>query len=331
MSSKCLSSPGTRSSLEKFLERLGLAPRVQEPLSRHCTWRIGGPADILVEPASWREVASLVRCSHENGIPAVIIGKGSNLLFDDEGLRGVAIKIGRKLAGLSIDGETVHAGAGVSAPRLARAAGLAGLSGLEHIVGIPGTLGGLIVMNGGSRRKTIGEVITEVKAMDREGTARVFSHEDCAFAYRRSRFHNDDLVVMEATLKLAAGRRDSIMAEMLAILRERRRKFPLNLPNCGSVFKSVPEIYDRLGSPGKIIEDLGLKGLRIGDAMIDTRHANFIVNVGSAAATDVLELVRIVRQAAHRKFGIHPACEVRYVDPQGRMRTLESKLEHEIP
>ncbi|RPJ36413.1 MAG: FAD-binding protein, partial [Planctomycetaceae bacterium] len=146
MSSRPLSNVDMQSSLGAFLKEQGMAPLENEPLRNHCTWRIGGPADFLVEPSSWEQVALLLQYAGENGIPAVVIGKGSNLLFDDRGLRGVVIKIGRKLSRLIITGAIVQAQSGISASRLARAAGLAGLCGLEHVVGIPGTLGGLVFM-----------------------------------------------------------------------------------------------------------------------------------------------------------------------------------------
>ncbi|UCD51451.1 MAG: UDP-N-acetylmuramate dehydrogenase [Phycisphaerales bacterium] len=305
----------------------GLIPLVDEPLRRHSTWRIGGPADSLLEPASWAQVGALLRCADEHGIPVLIIGKGSNLLFADAGVRGVVIKIGRSLAGLSISGTTVRAEVGISASRLARTAGLAGLTGLEHIVGIPGTLGGLVVMNGGSLRRAIGEVIVEVKTMDRRGTPAVWRREDCEFAYRQSRFQRDDCVITEVILELAPGPCTEIMSEMRAVLRERRRRFPLTLPSCGSVFKRNAELTQSVGPPGAVIEGLGFKGRRVGDAVVNSRHANFIVNVGAARARDVLELVGIIRQAVQDRFGHTLACEAKYVDEHARVCPLEQALD----
>jgi len=321
-----LDSHETRSRLAAFFKELGLAPLVNEPLRKHCTWRIGGPADFLVEPQSWEQVASLLRYTHTLVVPTVIIGKGSNLLFDDAGLRGVVIKIGRKLSRVSIAGTTVHAESGVSASRLARTVGLAGLTGLEHIVGIPGTLGGLVVMNGGSRRCAIGDVIAQVKAIDYDGTVHVFSREDCEFRYRQSRFQHESLVITDVTMDLALGRRANVLAEMLDILRDRRKRFPLTLPNCGSVFKSDPDMYKIIGPPGKIIEALGLKGLRAGGAAIDARHANFIVNRGQACSADVLRLVHMIRSRVHDGTGCWLRCEFQYVGPRGLVRDL-----HDVP
>jgi UDP-N-acetylmuramate dehydrogenase len=319
MSKRSLNDCGSQVSLQQFLAEQSLALRVDEPLKNHCTWRIGGPADYLVEPASWKQVGAVLRWASDRGVPAIVIGKGSNLLFDDAGFRGIVIKIGRKLSHIAISGTTVRAESGISAPRLARAVGLAGLGGLEHIVGIPGTLGGLVAMNGGSQRKAIGDVITEVTAMDRQGATWVFARKDSEFSYRHSRFQNEHLVVTEVVMELASGNRDAIMSEMLEILRERRRKFPLTMPNCGSVFKSTPDLYDKVGPPGAVIEKLGLKGFRVGDAMVDTKHANFLVNVGQAKASEVLELTIYVSDRVHEQTRIRLESEAQYVTSNGRI------------
>jgi UDP-N-acetylmuramate dehydrogenase len=309
-----------QSSLRRFLREQGLAPREQEPLRNHCTWRIGGPADFLVEPCSWEQVARVLQYSHQNGIPALVLGKGSNLLFDDRGLRGVVIKIGRKLSRLTIAGTVVQAQSGISASRLARAAGRAGLRGLEHIIGIPGTLGGLVYMNGGSLRQAIGDVIVEVKTMDRQGNTRTLGRDECGFAYRHSRFQEEACIITDATLTLVPGQPHTIAAEMLEILRERRRKFPLTLPNCGSVFKSDPQNWASLGPTGKIIESAGLKGACVGDAVVSERHANFIVNRANARAKDVLALIELVRERVLERTGATLECEVQLVDSTGAIR-----------
>lgn len=308
-----------------------MVPLIAEPLRNHCTWRIGGPADFLVEPTSWEQVSLVVRYASENGIPTIVIGKGSNLLFDDAGFRGIVVKIGRKLSRLTIRGTTVYAESGISASRLARAAGLAGLAGLEHIVGIPGTLGGLVIMNGGSMRKCIGDSIVEVQTMDRKGHMRTFRREDSRLAYRQSRFQDGEYTITEATIELVSTSRDVVMAEMVRILRDRRKKFPSTLPSCGSVFKSDPQLYESFGPPGKIIESLGLKGLRMGGAMIDMKHANFIVNLSSATAADVLTLVAKIRELMREHLGIAVPCEVEYVASTGRVESLEDASLHAIP
>jgi len=291
----------------------GLMPLEQEPLSRHSTWRIGGPADAFVEPTCWEKLAEIIRFARENRIPSIIIGKGSNLLFDDEGFRGIVVKIGRKLSGLHMDGSIIQAEAGIAVCRLARAAGLVGLTGLEHTVGIPGTLGGLVTMNGGSQREAISDVVRWVEVIDELGNTRRMPRDECVFAYRQSVFQKLALIITKAELELQWADPRQIRAEMLDILRSRREKFPRRLPNCGSVFKSSLEIYTSFGPPGKLIEDAGLKGLRVGDAEVSRDHANFILNTGHAKASDVLELIHQVRRVVHKKLGVWMECEVKHI------------------
>jgi len=312
----------TKTAIEGFFQSIGVLFKRDVLLSTCCTWKIGGLADFLIEPASWKQVALVLRYAGKNDIPTVVIGQGSNLLFDDAGLQGIVIKIGRRLSHINIVGTIIHAESGISTPRLARAVSLAGLSGIEHIVGIPGTLGGLVFMNGGSLRKAIGDSITEVKTMDRQGNMRTFRRDECGFAYRHSRFQNEGCVITGTVMELVPGRRDAILARMLQVLRERRKKFPLTLPNCGSVFKSNPRLYETSGSPGKIIETIGLKGTSVGGAIISERHANFIVNKGAATAQDVLSLIARIRARVIRETGFHLKCEVQFVESTGMIRSL---------
>ncbi len=317
---------GWRHTALTLCRRRGIVPLTDEPLSRHGTWRIGGPADVLIEPRAWEQVSALLRYADVNGIPALVIGKGSNLLFDDQGVRGIVIVIGRSLARIAVQGTVVQVEAGTSASRLARITAVAGLSGLEHIVGIPGTLGGLVVMNGGSLRQAIGDAITEVRTMDRRGDAHVYRREECDFAYRQSRFQREDRIVTGVTLALTSGNRRAILSQMREILRERRRKFPLTLPSCGSVFKGDAQLLRKFGPPGAVIESLGFKGTRLGDAVVSPLHANFIVNAGAARARDVLALVRLIRQRAFETLGHTLTCEAKRVRPDAQIRPLDEAI-----
>jgi UDP-N-acetylmuramate dehydrogenase len=302
------------------LRQAGLEVRRDECLSRQCSWRIGGPAAGLVEPRSASELATALTLGTRSGIPVVVIGRGSNCLFDDAGLRGLVIKIGPALASLEIAGDRITVGAGTIPWRLARAAGRAGLSGLQHIVGIPGTLGGLVTMNGGSLRQNLGDAIEWVEAIDRDtGQIVRLAAADCDFRYRHSRFLAPDnrLIVLRCGLRLAPGNPAALRTEMLAILRERRGKFPLKSPNAGSVFKSTASAYEHFGPPGRIVESLGMKGTQVGGAQVSERHANFIINTGNATAADVLALVALVRQRAKEQLGIELETEVRYLAPDG--------------
>jgi UDP-N-acetylmuramate dehydrogenase len=293
-------------------------------LGAHSYWRIGGPADLLIEPDSVDHVQNLVRGIAELDLPCVVIGDGSNLLFDDRGVRGVVVKIGRRLSRFTLNGTTVRAEAGVFVPRLVHALCRAGLTGLEHAIGIPGTLGGLILMNGGSMRKGVGANVDRVWTVDSQGEIVEHDSDHCRFSYRRSGFQGGGQIIVKARLKFDRGDPKQIRSEARAIARSRRRKFPLNHPNCGSVFLSDPALYEALGPPGKVIEDAGLKGTRIGDAMVSPKHANFIVNLGSGRSGDVLALIERVREVVHQRTGFWLRCEVGYVSPSGRLQSAHN-------
>jgi UDP-N-acetylmuramate dehydrogenase len=299
----------------------GLGPvRFAEPLMNHCSWRIGGPADAVIEPDGMAQVAAVVRFARRHAILLVVIGQGTNLLFDDAGLRGLVLKIGARLSRVEIAGNRITARAGVWVPQLARLAAQAGLSGLEHTIGIPGTLGGLAVMNGGSQRRAIGDHLLRLWAVNRAGDEVVLTRDQCQFGYRRSALQNSGAVVVQAELELAQQDPRQMRKAMLADLRERRRKCPRKgEPNCGSVFLSTAEMHATVGPPGRIIEEAGLKGARIGGAEVSFRHANFIVNRGGATCRDILLLIDLVRRTVREKIRFELHCEVRYVRPNGEM------------
>ncbi len=298
-----------------------------EPLRDHCSWCIGGPAAVLVEPHSTEQAVAAVQFLRAKRVPMLVIGQGTNLLFDDAGLRGVVLKLGAKLSSIEIKNNRILAEAGVWVPRLARSAAQAGLAGLEHAIGIPGTLGGLVLMNGGSHRKGIGENVRRVWVVDNDGRQAVLSREDCNFSYRHSALQGRGMVVLRAELECEKGDPRQIRREMLCDLRERRQKFPRKEPNCGSVFLSTAEMHASVGPPGKIIEEAGLKGFRIGSAEVSPRHANFIVNRGGATSAEVLAVVAHVREVVLQRIGFDMRCEVRYVSPEGKIMPADRKVE----
>lgn len=298
------------------LESMGIPFSLNEPLKNHCTWRIGGPADLFVQPRTDEDVAAAVSAFRRNDVPWLVIGRGSNLLFDDDGFRGAILKIGRSLGGFEIREDRVTVRAGTWAPCLARASASAGLSGLEHAVGIPGNVGGLIAMNGGSLRRSIGDSVEWVRFLDEDGALKVFSPEECGFSYRHSCFQDGRRVVVEIGLRLKRSTPEDVRSEMEDVLKERKRKFPLAYPNCGSVFSNDPDIFSLWGAPGRVIELCGLKGLRLGDAMVSEKHANFIINLGDAGSSDVIGLVRTIRSVVRDSIGRDIPCEVRYVEPE---------------
>jgi UDP-N-acetylmuramate dehydrogenase len=313
--------------LEKLLAEHQISWRCSVPLKFLSHWRIGGPADYVVEPCSAKETAAACQAAIECKTPWLVIGSGSNILFDDSGYRGLIIKIGRRFAKYQFEGTSAEADAGIWMPLLAKASAERGLSGLEHTAGIPGNLGGLLYMNGGSMRRNIGDNVTWVKVMDASGSVRKIPKNDCGFSYRHSVFQGRDLIILGARLELVQGNAGEIRREMLHVLEERRQKFPLDRPNCGSVFSNDAELYEQYGPPGMVIDRLGLKGMRVGDAEVSTKHANFIVNMGSATSADVFALVKKVRGAIRERTGFTLSSEVLYVSPDGRRAPLSQFLD----
>lgn len=286
-------------------------------------WRVGGIADCIVTPASAEEAAAVIAFLDGAGIPRVTLGSSTNLLFADEGLRAIGVHIGQRMSRLRVEGERIACEAGHYVPRFARRLALAGLAGAEHVSGIPGTLGGLICMNGGSQRRGIGENVETVSALGPHGAIKVYSVDECGFAYRRSIFQDNDEIVVGAMLRFPVHDDPAVIrGRMLEILRERRRKFPQKEPNCGSVFVSDPAMYAEYGPPGAVIERLGVKGMRVGGAEVSPRHANFVVNTGGATAADVLTLVARIRDLVRDRTGYAMRPEGKYVLPDGRIVPL---------
>lgn len=287
-------------------------------LSAISQWRIGGPADLMVSPSSPAEVSSLMRWFAGRGIRPVVIGLTSNLLFDDAGLRAPCVQIGSRMAGIKIEGQQAMVQAGAWVPGLARKLMQAGLTGAEHICGIPGTIGGLTCMNGGSQRKGISSSIIDVTSIDSFGNQHVRAADKCHFSYRQSIFQTNLEVIVQIQMQFQEAQQPrETRREMLGILAARRKKFPRKQPNCGSVFKSNPALYADLGSPGEVIEKLGFKGRQIGGALVSPVHANFIVNTGGACAMDVLTLIAQINAAACQATGFLMAAEACYVTPAG--------------
>ncbi len=302
-----------------------------EPLSQHSSWRIGGLADLFVEPENCHQIAAILRRTQECQLPLVVIGQGTNLLFDDAGVRGVVMKIGARMNRIDISGTRIVAAAGAWVPQIAYLAMRAGLSGLEHCIGIPGTLGGLVMMNGGSHRRGIGEHVVRVTVVDQDATIHHLSADECQFDYRYSALQKRGAVVVEVELECPPGKPVAIRREMLIDLRERRRKFPRKLPNCGSVFLSTSAMHASVGPPGKIIEEAGLKGLRCGRAEVSSQHANFIVNLGGASSFDVLRLISRIRSKIRQQLAFDLRCEVRYVSPSGEICPADQVADRLFP
>lgn len=296
------------------------------PLAQVSRWRIGGRADLIVEPGSTEELCALRAFIAREGLPSVVIGETSNLLFSDEGLQAICIRCGPRMSEVSVDGCVVTSEAGVWIPYLARRIMQGCLTGAEHTSGIPGTLGGLICMNGGSQRKGIGDAVVSVTAITPGGFELTYDHESCGFGYRQSVFQNNSTVVAAAKMRFErAPNRGVIRREMLSILRERSRKFPRKQPNCGSVFRSNPAMYSEVGPPGTVIERLGFKGYKIGDAQVSLHHANFFINAGTASSKDMLQLILAVRDVVHATTGYWMEPEVQFVTSVGEVVPISDR------
>lgn len=289
-------------------------------------WKIGGIAQVVVTPKSIHELQNLFSKINEWQLPHVVIAGTSNLLFDSKGLDAIAIQIGSALSQVSIHNTGIVAEAGIWVPCLARKAMKAGLTGLEHTSGIPGTLGGLVYMNGGSQRKGIGDSVQFVETLDSSGELHRYNREECGFAYRHSAFQNKDEIIIRVGLKLEKAKsKQAVHQKMLQILRDRSQKFPRRYPNCGSTFVSNPAMYAEFGPPGKVIEDCGFKGFSIGDAKVTEHHANFINNIGSATSDDVLKLIHHIRDSVYEKTGYLMEVEARFVTPKGLIKNIGAK------
>lgn len=288
-------------------------------LSEITRWRIGGRCSFLVEPRTIDEVIDVTKFLSTENVPVCVVGETSNLLFDSAGFDGVIIRIASKMSGISVEGTRVRALAGTAVPQVARTAADHGLTGIEHIVGIPGTIGGLALMNGGSQRKGIGAHIVAVTFVHEDGMVSTMNHDECEFSYRHSRLQSLRGIVAQVELELATGDSSDIHREMDEIVREREAKFPSSEPNCGSTFLSDPNMYATVGPPGRVIEDAGFKGFRLGGVQVSPKHANFLSNVGDARSDDVLSLIGLIRGTVQERTSYMLDAEVRYVSRMGRV------------
>lgn len=294
-------------------------------------WRIGGEARLLIAPRTIEEVSTVCKALAGSNVPYCVIGQTSNLLFDSEGFDGIIVQISSEMSGYVIEPPYVTARGGTAVPELARATGQAGLSGLEHTVGIPGTIGGLVMMNGGSQRKGVGASVVDVTVVTNGGEVRTLTQEECRFAYRTSVFRETENIIVSVRLKLSTGEASDILREMDEIVQSRKERFPGDEPNCGSTFLSDPKMYTTVGPPGAAIESVGLKGAQIGGAQVSEKHANFINNAGGATSKDVLRLIKKVRDRVHAVTGFALEAEARYVASNGEVTSASDAAEKLYP
>ena len=281
---------------------------VDEPMSEHTTFEIGGPADLYVIPDTVDRTRVVIETVRAAGVPLFVLGRGSDLLVSDEGYRGVVLAVGDGITDLTYEGETLVAEAGVTLADAAEMACALGLSGLEFACGIPGTVGGAVFMNAGAYGGQIADVLMGIQALTPEGDRVELGVDELAMGYRTSRVKTDGLVVLSATFKLERADEDDIRARMDDLTRQREEKQPLELPSAGSTFKR-PEGY----FAGKLIMDAGLKGYQVGGAAVSEKHAGFVVNVGGATAADVHAVIEHVQEEVLRQFGVSLEPEVLFL------------------
>jgi UDP-N-acetylmuramate dehydrogenase len=281
--------------------------RRMAPLAPLTTFRIGGPADLLLLPRSAAGLEAALRATRRAGLPLLAIGAGSNLLIAEAGFRGVAVKIGSGLGPVRVEGERLIADAGRTLPELMRRARRAGLSGLEFAGGIPGSLGGSLCMNAGAWSHEMSEIADWIRGIDEAGEAVELEAREVAWSYRRARFPRP-LTIVEAALRLVPGDPERIAAREEEWHEARRRTQPLGEPSAGCVFTNPPGDH-----ASRLIDVAGLKGERVGGAMVSPVHANFIVNAGGATAGDVMRLIARVRERVRAVHGVELALEVELV------------------
>ncbi len=279
---------------------------VDEPMKKHTTFRVGGPADYFVVPKTKEEVKNIVALCREFDMPYYILGNGSNLLVGDKGYRGVIIQIYREMNHIQVEGDRVKVQAGALLSKIGSAAFEAGLTGFEFAAGIPGTMGGAVVMNAGAYGGEMKDVLFSVTVLTPEGEVLTLSNKELELGYRTSVVAKKNYIVLEATLVLQKGEKDAIKARMDELRIQRTTKQPLEYPSAGSTFKR-PEGY----FAGKLIQDAGLRGFQVGGAQVSEKHCGFVINKEDATAADVLELMRQVSATVKEKFGVELEPEVK--------------------
>lgn len=275
-----------------------------EMLSNHTTWRVGGPADVFYRPDDWKKCLKVITQAYIKGIPVTFLGGGSNTLIADEGLRGVVINT-RRLQKITWKKDEVIVGAGTVLPQLSYLFCQKGFAGLEFAAGIPGTVGGAVIMNAGAHSSSMEELVVHVKTITKAGENKDYTKNELAFGYRTSALQNKNELVVEVGLELKQGNIEELKKSREKYLKQRKNKQPINLPNAGSVFRNPPN-----DAAGRLIEAVGAKQWRIGDAKVSEKHANFIVNLGQAKAADILKLIQEVHKAVEKKFALSLKTEI---------------------
>lgn len=284
-----------------------LVIRTEEPMSKHTTFRIGGAAEVFAAPDA-RELPQLLAMAKGADVPVTVIGNGSNLLVGDRGIAGLVIEIGERMSEVRIEGTILVAGAGALLSKAAQTAAAAGLGGLEFAAGIPGSVGGAVVMNAGAYGGEMKDVLQSVKVLTEEGELLILTTEELELGYRHSCVPERKYIVVEATMELSAKPEEEIRAYMAELRAKRVEKQPLEYPSAGSTFKR-PEGY----FAGKLIMDAGLRGYTVGGAQVSEKHCGFVINKGDATAADVRQLMQDVHDRVKEQFDVELEPEVKMI------------------
>lgn len=294
------------------ISRLGIEVLENEPMCNHTSFEIGGPADIFVAPKSKEAFTALLKLLYQYDYPYMVVGKGSNLLVSDQGIAGAVIKTESGLADIRcVLPTSIVCGAGVPLSRLCAFAKAHSLAGLEFAFGIPGSAGGAAYMNAGAYDGQMSDVLVRCHHIDRQGKEGTFERDALDFSYRHSVYAGNGFAITGIEVELAAGDPTKIKAKMKDLMGRRKTKQPLEYPSAGSVFKRPPGQF-----AGTLIEKAGLKGHRVGGAMVSKKHAGFIINAGGASCADVLQLIAHIQKTVFSQFGIQLECEIKMIGKQ---------------
>jgi UDP-N-acetylmuramate dehydrogenase len=276
-------------------------------MRRYTAWKIGGPADALLEPGNSDELVEAIKKARENGIPVTILGGGTNVLVTDKGIRGLTIRLAKSMKNIAFDGNLMTADAGALYPVLANTSAARGLTGMEFATGIPGTVGGAVFMNAGAYGTETKEVLVHAEIF-RDGEVVKMNGDDLELSYRHSILHeHPEWTVLRASYRLSPGDPEE-SKRMIKEFRSQRMNGSPSKPSCGSTFKRPPGDF-----PGRVIEAAGMKGKRVGNIEVSPVHANYFVNLGGGSSEDAIELMRIVKRAVKDELGVELEAEVRVV------------------
>ena len=281
-----------------------------EDMKKHTTFKIGGPAECFIKIKTKEELKEILNIAKENKIPVTILGNGSNILVLDGGIEGITLTIQIEYIDIKQDGEKykIYVGGGYKLSKFAQICLKNEISGFEELSGIPGTIGGAVSMNAGAHGKEMKDIVEKIKCVDINGNEKEFSNEEAKFEYRKSIFKGNSYIVTEVVLNLEKGKKEEIKAKMDEYAQYRKTKQPIEYPSAGSTFKRGKDYIT-----AKLIDDAGLKGYSIGDAVVSTKHSGFVINKGNASAKDVLDLVKYIKDTIEEKFNKQIELEIEVV------------------